>query len=417
MSTTTIRPSSSGSQSFTCLPRLTVAGGVDAGDYAAPPGDCGDCSDSLGDWDSHKRQERREHQAAHAHRKARIGGKGNSKFTFPDQLDPGESWPGPARKAGASEEQLATALAMRARGLDAKARRRGYCGIIGARVDCVSFGPGHGHKFFRRYDCKNRYCPECGPKVYRELFAKYVGLRDVAKKLAPTCPHKAASGVVAKLDFTTKNLNRMPTRDEVRAFNQCVKRLCRRLERELGISRKGYGLIWCDEFGGKANTNLHAHALYAGPRLPRPKPRGAKSQLGKLAQWWRDACAGTVFAGSFIISVKPAQSFEAGLAHALKYAGKFLSRDPERLADLELSFHGVRRVHTLGAFYNAVPRSQASAKAEADSACPLCGALLVRVGGWCSVSILKAELRIDLAEARRQAARNTVFGERKAAPS
>lgn len=307
---------------------------------------------------------------------------------------------------------------MAKRGLEAKARRQAYCGVLGARYDCVSFGPGHGHKFYRRYGCKNRYCPECGPKAYRELFAKHVRLREVAAKLAPHWPHNSASGrVVAKLDFTTKNLNRMPTGEEVRGFNGCIKRFCRRLASELGISRKEYGLIYSDEFGGRANTNLHAHGIYVGPRLPRPKPRGGKKKLGKLAEWWRDACAGTVFAGSFIISVKPAQSFEAGLAHALKYAGKFLSRDPERLADLEATFHRVRRVHTLGAFYNAVPRGQASKAGESDPVCPLCSAALVRVGGLSPVSILKSERRLDLAEARRDAARNRAFGGPKAAPS
>ena len=40
----------------------------------------------------------------------------------------------------------------------------------------------------------------------------------------------------------------------------------------------------------------------------------------------------------------------------MKYAGKFLSKDPDRLAELELAFNGVRRVHTMGGFYNAVSK-------------------------------------------------------------
>ncbi len=412
---------------FTCLPRITVIaaplnapprGVADAADYAVPPGDWSDCSDQLGDWEKHKFEERLQCRQAFAHRKARIATGGNAKFCFPDQCEVGTSWLETAGRLGARKGHLAKASAMAARGLGAKARRQAYCGVLGARYDCASFGPGHGHKFYLRFNCKCRYCPDCGPKAFRGLLAKHIGLKEVASKLAPHWPHKRDTGrVVAKLDFTTKNLNRMPKPEEVQAFNGCIRRFGRRLERELGISRKDYGLIYCDEFGGKLNTNLHAHGIYVGPRLPRPKPKGGTKKLGKLAEWWRDACAGTVFAGSFIISVKPAKSFEDGLAHALKYAGKFLSRDPERLADLEATFHRVRRVHTLAAFYNAVRPAPASTDGESGLVCPLCSAALLRVGGWSSISALQGEGRLDLFEVRQQAARREVFAGPKGAPT
>jgi hypothetical protein len=192
----------------------------------------------------------------------------------------------------------------------------------------------------------------------------------------------------------------MPTRDEVRSFNSAIKRFFRLVERQFGLERKKYGVLWCDEFGGK-NTNLHAHAMYAGPWLPNKRKQ--------LASLWKAACQGTPFQGSFIVSIKPAKSFEAGLAHALKYAGKFLSKDPERLADLELAFHGVRRVHTLAAFYNAAPKADAESAAADGPVCPICSAALERVGGFCLIKKLRDDGCRDLFEARRQAGRERVF--------
>ena len=129
--------------------------------------------------------------------------------------------------------------------------------------------------------------------------------------------------------------------------------------------------------------------------------------LGKLALWWKEACEGTTFHGSFIISIKQAGSFAGGLAHALKYAGKFLSKDPKRLAALELAFHGVRRVHTLGAFYNALPKPEAEAEEpkSCDPSCPDCGAALIGKGPLVPIFVLKREGCVDLDEAKRKAAR------------
>ena len=276
------------------------------------------------------------------------------------------------------------------------------CGVAGMRQDCTNTECGQ--TYFQPFHCKSRYCLTCGRLIYRKLFRKHVGLSPVAEKLVALSP---ANNVVAKLDFTTVTLGRMPTRDEVREFSGCIKRFFRIVERKLGVSRKEYGVVYCDEFGGN-NINLHAHALYVGPKLPRPKVKGQPG-LGKLAQWWRQACEGTVFRGSFIISVKRAKSFEAGLAHALKYAGKFLSTDPTRLASLELAFHGVRRVHTLAAFYNAAPKTEEAAE-KTGPACPKCGSALKSNGPWLPIQVFQREGRHDLDEARRTANRMKVFG-------
>lgn len=135
---------------------------------------------------------------------------------------------------------------------------------------------------------------------------------------------------------------------------------------------RNYGVIWTDEFGGKAtrpgktgNTNLHAHAVYCGPYLPQ--------------RWLSHEWASIRGDGSKIVSIKIARTFRAGLYHALKYAGKFLSTDPTRLAELELAFNRVRRVHAMAGFYNAIPKD--SAPKAASPACPACGGVMLEATG------------------------------------
>jgi hypothetical protein len=210
-----------------------------------------------------------------------------------------------------------------------------------------------------------------------------VNLRDVAAALVSQ-GNGGRRMVIAKIDLTTKKLpGRMPTALEVRAFNRVIRRFFRLVERHFNIDRGSYGVIWTDEFGAR-NSNLHAHSVHCGPWLPNRGPH--KNALSKL---WRQACEGTPFVGSFIISVKRAESFEKGLAHALKYPNKFAGRgDPFRLAELELAFDRVRRIHTLASFYNALRKDSSPA---ADCGCPTCGAVLVRVGSLALVLDLVAQ--------------------------
>jgi len=110
-----------------------------------------------------------------------------------------------------------------------------------------------------------------------------------------------------------------------------------------------------------------------------------------------------VFAGSKIVSIKRAGNFQLALVHALKYPAKYLSSStPARLADLELAFHGVRRVTTLGAFYNAVPKGARGGKGVD---CPRCASALFPDGAWWPIPILLREGLEDLEEVRRSAAR------------
>jgi hypothetical protein len=129
-----------------------------------------------------------------------------------------------------------------------------------------------------------------------------------------------------------------------------------------------------------------------------------------LSKLWKCVCEGTIFEGSFIVSIKRASSFERALVHALKYPGKYVQRStPERLAELESAFHGVRRVHTMGAFYNV--KVQLEAEEEGDlGVCPECGAALIRDrAGWWPVIDLERDGYVDLEEARRRRGRDRIF--------
>jgi hypothetical protein len=146
-------------------------------------------------------------------------------------------------------------------GLSSKARRQSWCGLIGRRLNCIENSD---HKFLVKCRCYLRYCPECGPLCFRELFQKHVRLSAVVESLFQNKPGDHRERVLAKLDITSRNLGHMPTRTEVREFNQDMRKLFRAIERHFGISRKDYGALWCCEFG-RMNTNLHAHAVYCGP--------------------------------------------------------------------------------------------------------------------------------------------------------
>ena len=280
-------------------------------------------------------------------------------------------------------------------GLQGKAMRQAVCRVMGVRLECSNTDCRK--RYFRTFACRNCYCPHCGPKLFGELLGKHL------RRLSPVVDRmiRRPGYVVAKIDFTTINLGVMPTSDQVKEFNACIKRFVRALEKKMGIKRKDYGLVYTDEFGGEDNTNLHAHGAYVGPVIPRQWCTG---KGGVLSEMWRKACDGTDFAGSFIVSLKAAK-FEVALSHSLKYAGKFLSNDPQRLAALEIAFHSVKRVHSMGVFYN-VPDQEG----ERDASCPSCGSTLRVLTGYVSIAELAAAGFVDLGEAQREAARARGFG-------
>jgi len=211
---------------------------------------------------------------------------------------------------------------------------------------------------------------------------------------------------VAKIDITLRNTGTMPSAQKVRRFNENIRKLFRKIERELGISRCEYGFGWMDEFGS-GNANLHAHGVYAGPYLPQKL----------LSRWWSE-----ITGDSFVVSIKAAPSFEKALSHALKYPSKFWDAPPSRLVALEVAFHKVRRFHSMARFYNP-PETRNEPGMESDGIdeakrCPFCGSYLRtprRRRGWVWVSDLEREGRVDLERARVTANCQKIFG-RGAAP-
>ncbi len=307
-------------------------------------------------------------------------------------------------------------------GLGAKANRELACGLLGGEVVCTS-----GHHFRIGYECGNRYCVTCGPKGARKLFAqKHESLFQVAQRLLlcwdlnckqcyrirkepgehktelphwPPMPGEKPRMVIAKIDFTVKNTGQAAP-ELIRELNRCIRRFCRAIERLGWVeNRQSYGLATCDELGG-GNTNIHAHGVYVGPWLPQDKNKLQLSNLwaeitgydGLLPRSMSGgkACRGTVrrrgrdsrtahFRGGFILSIKPAKDFAEALYHAIKYPAKFAElAAPERLADLELIFHRVRRFHCFAAFYNPqVEKSEVICRS-----CPSCGSKLLDRGPW-----------------------------------
>jgi hypothetical protein len=280
----------------------------------------------------------------------------------------------------ATEGKLRKAKQMVIVGLEVKAQRELCCGLLGGEVQCAN-----GHHFRASYMCGNRFCVTCGPKGANRLFAKHIKKLFFAAQRLMLCgveecsecskalandslphwppPRGARPRVVcAKIDFTLRHEvgDQMPEPERMRELNHFIKRFCRALEKKFGISRKQYGLAYCDELGGN-NSNPHAHGVYVGPWLPQKQK--------ELSALWQQ-----ITGDSFIVSIKYAEDFPKALFHAVKYPAKFAERSsPERLASLEYVFHRVRRFHALASFYN--PDAPREEKPPAR-VCPECGSNL-----------------------------------------
>jgi hypothetical protein len=297
---------------------------------------------------------------------------------------------------GTDPQCLTQALGMAKHGLRCKAKRFVLCGRIGRRIDCTG---SEIHRFCQPYMCRCRYCQICGPAWFRGKFAELrVTLQPIVEHLLHEGKQARRKMVVAKLDFTVPNSGAMPSAGFVRQFHSDLRRFWRAAERRFDISRTQYGVAGCDEFGG-GNTNLHRHCLYVGPRLPQSKARKELSAL------WSEIRGERSF-----VSIKYARSFEAALAHALQYPAKFLSAStPERLAELETTFHRTRRFSTGGAFYNVTSEREPGQDAPIGE-CPLCGARLCEiVENWVPQFTLEAEGRRSVEEVRREVGRAKIF--------
>jgi len=298
-------------------------------------------------------------------------------------------------------------------GLTAKAERQCACGIVGGKVICET-----GHEFYEAYECELRYCPRCGPRLANALIKKHEKRllfvaqslmlcgtencseceRAIKDKDLPHWPPPTGAKpriVCAKLDFTVRSdASTMPAPERMRMLNRCIKKFCRAIEKQFHIGRNTYGLAYCDELGGN-NNNPHAHGIYVGPWLPNTKK--------ELAALWEKVTEKD-FPGTFIISIKYARNFGEALYHACKYPAKFAERSsPQRLAELEIIFHRVRRFHTLARFYNP----DAPEETKEPRECPMClrEGFHVKLSTWVTlegVLELKARGLRDLDEVTRQ---------------
>jgi hypothetical protein len=325
--------------------------------------------------------------------------------------DDADSWVISPALRRATDGKLRKAKRMFEAGLEKKAQREIACGILGGEVHCTD-----GHSFRVAYECGNRYCTSCGPRDANRLFAKQhgrllfvatrlmlCGVEDCAEcsaaieeKRVPHWPpprgHRPRV-VCAQIDFMLRHDKdgKLPAPDRMRELNRLIKKFCRALEKRFGISRKEYGLAYCDELGGN-NSNPHAHGIYVGPWLTQTKKGKELSEL------WRE-----VTGDSFILSIKYAPDFSRALYHAVKYPAKFATRStPERLADLESVFHRVRRFHTLAAFY--APECPAEEKPPRKN-CPLCDKPLSEPRGFETIEALMLRGLQDLETVRARLAK------------
>jgi hypothetical protein len=291
---------------------------------------------------------------------------------------------------------LARKLSRKVRALERKANRLLSCSVVARPMDCIDCGL----KGYTRFYCGNRYCRYCGNQVFVRLFAKYIRLRSIVERLMCRDGFRP-SAILGTLTFTTANLGRMPTADEIRKFNHDVRKTLQLVCQKLGIKSSQFGILWCDEFGGwnkelqDYNTNLHCHGIWLGPFLP----------LKLLSEIWKEVRGNCDY--RVVIESVPFRDgkpdFARALGHALKYTSKHVSTySPERLAELELAFNGVRRVHTMGLFYNA-KETKIEDEPSATPLCPHCNGHLAypKNCGLQLVKDLEKDGRVDLELLRR----------------
>lgn len=308
----------------------------------------------------------------------------------------GELAPAIANRISAQQQTVGEVM-YHGHGLKNKARRVVCCGVFGRRLDC-SENPSH--RYYSLLRCGLRYCPcGCGRRAFVELFHKHMRLQAIVGEVLARAKEAHGSAVIATMDFSLKKKSgSMPSAEDVRKFNQDIRQFFRAFEKHFGISRKQYGILWCDEFGS-GNANLHAHAIYCGPWV-------SKKKISKLWASIRED-------GSFGIALKIARSFELALSHCLKYPSKFFDAPGGRLADLEKAFHRVRRVHAMAAFYNPKIEREPGEDDVFDGGCPECkarlGESISTKKGWEFVDVLERENRFDLEVARIEAGRKRVF--------
>lgn len=264
-------------------------------------------------------------------------------------------------------------------GHESKAQRLACCNRYGRRVECSG-----GHAYYERFSCGLRFCRNCARRVCADLIQKYKALADGIVK-----QHNLQ---VTRIDLTVRNNGEAPGADAIQVFNGTVRSLFRNLLPD----RRRFGFLWIVEFG-RNNTNLHCHGLYYGPKLDKRK----------LRREWQ-----LITSGSDVVAMRAADwNFPKVLGQLLSYALKASDQSSQQLAHLEHAFSRVRRVHTLGLFYNSPLLKGKRTVSEECSKCPKCEGRLSPVGKYCSiVEFIRDEIP-DLAEVRREMAKQRVSRE------
>lgn len=289
-------------------------------------------------------------------------------------------------------------------GLRSKAKRFGDCCLWGRRLGCPNE-----HLYFAKVRCDLRFCADCGPRLYARLYRRYAARLEAffAGRVHST------EMVLARVTISKRASGSVPTAEEIKSFNQQVRRLFHRLNRP--DSPKSYGLLFVDEFGAEkggrmagrkaGGLNLHVHGLYYGPFI--------RQEVWK--SWWLDQTAGEG-QGFYISVVKgwrrdPSKGVRQALAHMLKYIRKSPAISSERIAALEIAFSGVRRVHVLGLFFKLKRVEEGEGRELPKRACPKCGEQLSPVGSLVfSVEQLRSEGYQDLEFVEYQEGRRRIFG-------
>ena len=256
-----------------------------------------------------------------------------------------EHWP--SKSEGEALFRLRVAEILRAHQLFSKAARFESCSQFGYVVECKGEDA---HHFYTVEYCDLRFCARCGPRMFKRLYARYACILDYVQR------HPRPNYRLRQITLTSKNTGSLNS-DQIKEFNGQVKETIKRLMK--GV--KDWGALWVNEVGFN-NTNLHAHILIFCPYVPQKR----------LAELWNKV------SGNSVVWIN--QTHVPGslaLLYLLKYVSKPPSEDPHSIAALEVAFHGTRRVHSLGLFFN-FSREDPDGKNSIWKTCPKCGADLKR---------------------------------------
>lgn len=274
----------------------------------------------------------------------------------------------PERDYGELGERGHVAECLEVEGLAAKARAYANCFRCGRKFYC----PNDGKKFFGRFRCRMRFCPQCAHANATRLLA------DITWKLDHFFEtHDVPLGYVfLRINFTWRASDRPFSPEDVRKFNRCVKRT---LKRALGLSvnrRMEFGYLLIDETGFEyrgrkadrkaSGWNLHCHGLYFGPHYP----------WWEVKKVWAEETQRAFGVPSYGCPFSPVRDWRRdlrrsvlrALRHHTKYIDKIPGVSAERIAGLEKAFWHTRRFR-MGGLWHGLP---ARPKRKGDPPCPDC---------------------------------------------